>query len=288
MHAVDADQQHMLVAPAALVFGRSGGKRMVRLLDRSRNGVEPTIYGQALLAHGLAAFNELKLGVKAIESLADLSAGELRIGSTEPLAAGMLGVIIDRLSRTYPRLTFQVTLGFPPDLEDHELRERSIDLIIGRLPHIAPTDDTDVEILFNDRSFVVAGPRNPWLRRRKIQLADLINEPWTHPPPESLPGLYVADIFRTHGLQVPRAVVMARSLQLQNALLATGRFLTILPVSMLHFSAERLSLKPLPVKLSVPPRPLGIVTLKGRTLAPVTRLFIDCAREVAKPLAKRK
>jgi DNA-binding transcriptional LysR family regulator len=81
---------------------------------------------------------------------------------------------------------------------------------------------------------------------------------------------------------------MARSLQLQNALLATGRFLTILPVSMLYFSAERLSLKPLPVKLSVPPRPLGIVTLKGRTLTPVTRLFIDCAREVAKPLAKRK
>ena len=260
----------------------------VRLLDRSRNGVEPTIYGQALLAHGLAAFNELKLGVKAIESLADLSAGELRIGSTEPLAAGMLGVIIDRLSRRYPRLTFQVTLGFPPDLEDHELRERSIDLILGRLPHIPPTDDTDVEVLFDDRSFVVAGPRNPWLHRRKIQLADLINEPWTHPPPESLPGLYVADIFRAHGLQVPRAVVMARSLQLQNALLATGRFLTILPVSMLYFSAERLSLKPLPVKLSVPPRPLGIVTLKGRTLAPVTRLFIDCAREVAKPLAKRK
>jgi hypothetical protein len=58
-------------------------------------------------------------------------------------------------------------------------------------------------------------------------------------------------------------------------------------VSTPHFSAKRLSLKPLSVKLSVPPR-LGIVTLKGRTLAPVTRLFIDCAREVGKPLAKRK
>src|SRR5437763_17146189 len=47
----------------------------VRLLDRSRNGIEPTMYGRALLEHGLAAFNELRQGVKAIELLSDLAAG---------------------------------------------------------------------------------------------------------------------------------------------------------------------------------------------------------------------
>src|SRR6266446_5823072 len=91
----------------------------VRLLDRSRGGIEPTIYGRALLAHGLAAFNELRQGVKAIEFLADPTAGELRIGSTEPMAAGMLGTMIDRLSRKYPRLAFHVTTGFPPEIQDH-------------------------------------------------------------------------------------------------------------------------------------------------------------------------
>jgi hypothetical protein len=33
-------------------------------------------------------------------------------------------------------------------------------------------------------------------------------------------------------------------------------------------------------------RPNGIVTLKKRALSPVAELFVDCAREVAKPLAK--
>jgi hypothetical protein len=32
---------------------------------------------------------------------------------------------------------------------------------------------------------------------------------------------------------------------------------------------------------------MGIVTLKNRTLSPAVRLFIEQAREVAKPLAKR-
>jgi hypothetical protein len=30
---------------------------------------------------------------------------------------------------------------------------------------------------------------------------------------------------------------------------------------------------------------VGIVTLKNRTISPVARLFIDCARSVVKPLA---
>ena len=43
----------------------------VRLLDRSRRGVEPTIYGRAILKHGMVAFDALKQGVKEIEFLAD-------------------------------------------------------------------------------------------------------------------------------------------------------------------------------------------------------------------------
>jgi hypothetical protein len=42
----------------------------------------------------------------------------------------------------------------------------------------------------------------------------------------------------------------------------------------------------LPVKLPIQPRPVGIVRLKNRTPNPVAQLFIDCAREVAKPLTK--
>jgi hypothetical protein len=58
------------------------------------------------------------------------------------------------------------------------------------------------------------------------------------------------------------------------------------PRSLLHFSAERHFVKALPVKLPAFPRPVGIITLKNRTVSPVTQLFIDAAREVAKPLAK--
>jgi len=256
----------------------------VRLLDRSRSGVAPTLYGRALLIHGLAAFNELKQGVKAIESIADPTAGELRIGSTEPMAAGLLGAIIEGLSAKYPRLIVHVTLGYPPEMRDRELRTRTVDLIMGRLPGLVPSEDTDVEVLFNDKSHVVAGAENRWTRRRNIRLSDLMNEPWCLPPPESFPGNRIVTAFRAHKLEFPRATVMTGSMQLTHKMLATGRFLSILSGSMLHFSARALSLKTLSVEVPIQPWPVGIVLLKNRTLSPAVQLFIDYARIMSRPL----
>jgi LysR family pca operon transcriptional activator len=71
-------------------------------------------------------------------------------------------------------------------------------------------------------------------------------------------------------------------------MLATGDFLAVLPGSMLRLSGKRLGMTALSVDLRIPAGPVGIVTLKNRSLSPVAQLFIKHAREVAKPLAKRK
>ena len=80
----------------------------LRLLDRGPQGIEPTIYGRALLKCGVAVFDELRQGVKEVEFLTDPNAGEVRIGCTETMAAGFVSAIIDRLSRQYPRVTFHL------------------------------------------------------------------------------------------------------------------------------------------------------------------------------------
>src|SRR4051795_10596662 len=48
----------------------------VRLLDRGPHGVEPTIYGDALLKSGVAAFDDLRQGIRNIEFLSDPTKGE--------------------------------------------------------------------------------------------------------------------------------------------------------------------------------------------------------------------
>ena len=70
-------------------------------------------------------------------------------------------------------------------------------------------------------------------------------------------------------------------------MLSTGRYLAIYPGSLLKLAAKRLSITVLPIKLNVPSNFVGIVTLKGRTISPVSRLFVDTAKEIVRNLRLR-
>jgi DNA-binding transcriptional LysR family regulator len=259
----------------------------VRLFDRSPQGIEPTMYGRAFLKCGVAVFDDLRQGVKELEFLTDPAAGEVTIGCTEPLATGFVAVVIDRLSPRYPNAVFKVISSDPVTLYDRELRERRIELALVPLTGLVLPPHTDVEVLFDDRSVVLAGAKSKWTRRRNIALADLIDEPWVLPPSDTPVGLHIAEAFRTAGLEPPRPHVLTFSIPLHQQLLATGRFLTALPLSMLVHS-RHLSLKAVPVEFPARSRPVGIVTLKNRTLSPLARLFIDSAREAGNSPGKRR
>jgi DNA-binding transcriptional LysR family regulator len=85
-------------------------------------------------------------------------------------------------------------------------------------------------------------------------------------------------------LKPPQGAVLTTSLQMHSILLASGPYLAMWPWSVTRLGAKNPSVKVLPVKLPVIRRPVGIITLKGRTNSPLVELFIDYARKAAKQL----
>jgi DNA-binding transcriptional LysR family regulator len=260
----------------------------VPLLDRSRNGIEPTLYGRALLKHGAAVFDELRQSVEEIEFLTDPTVGELRIGCTDPITAGFLPVVIGQLHRRYPKLAFHATQAVSGVALYHALRERNVELVLARMTVPFLENDLSAEPLMDEPLVVVAGSQSPWQRRRKIKLADLMGEPWVLPSLGSAASATISQTFRACGLEPPRGAVFSTSLQMNNALMRNGPYIAMWPASVVRLGAKDLSIKALPVKLPVVPRPVGIITLKGRTISPLAQLFIECAHEVAKSLSRRK
>jgi DNA-binding transcriptional LysR family regulator len=258
----------------------------VRLLDRSPQGVEPTIYARALLDRGLIAFDELRQAVKHIEYLADPTAGELRIGCAVAIGTGFAAVLVEELSRRYPGIVFDL-LAAESALTYRALEERKVDLVIARIFHPIAEEHMHAEVLYDEQDVVAAGAQNPWVRRRKVALADLMNEAWTLPPPDSLNGELIVEAFRARGLDLPRATLVTASVPVRNALLASGRFLSIVSGSVFRFPASNPGLKRLPIDLPTTRTPVAVITLKNRTLSPVAQVFIECARELARSLAKR-
>jgi molybdate transport repressor ModE-like protein len=256
----------------------------VQLLERNPRGVTLTEYGRAMIDRSHAAFDELRQGVKDIESLADPSTGEVRIGTTPPLAASFLSAVIDRLVRRHPRMAFQVVVA-ESEQQRRNLSERRVDLLIFRSATIFEDEEFAFEPLFESPYVVAAGLKNPWLRRRRLVLRDLVGEIWALPSSDNSFGAFVADVFRSSGLAVPRATVVATALEMRANLLRTGRYLSIIPEFWLQFPVRHPYIRKLPVELPIASGPIGIVTLKNRSPSPATRLFIACARETAEPLS---
>lgn len=255
----------------------------VRLLDRSRQGVEPTEYGRALLEGGVAMFDDLRQAVKNIEFLADPTAGEIRVGAHDPLIVGVLPAVFDRLHWKYPGISIRAIPISQNAQQYRSLRERDIDLLLGRI--MSPIqEDISAETLFHDRIKIVAGPKSKWAQHRKVDLTDLADEPWCLPPLDTLIGSLVADAFRARGVKFPpRGVVWATASHIC-AVLPRGPYLGTLPASLLRFGVNLPRLKILPVDLPIPPWPVGVMTLKNRTLTPVVKLFMEFARDVVKPM----
>ena len=182
-------------------------------------------------------------------------------------------------------MVFDVVTG--PVLQIYrDLAERRVELVITRIVDVVNRDDLVVESLFDDDIVAVAATQNPWTRRRRIDLAELVNEPWTLPSHDTGIGAFAMNAFRARGLKPPSVTVVTYSMHMQEKLLATGRFLTMLSGYTLMLPRRHPSLKALPVELNNARGTIALITLKNRKLSQLAELFIETTRAVVKPLVR--
>jgi len=259
----------------------------VRLLDRSPRGVEPTMYGEALFKRSIAVFDELKQSVRDIEHLADPTSGEIKVACPRAVAFTIIPHVVERFREKYPRVILHLDEVAPASEVRNfpELRERKYDLVLARRSSLEPeadrAGDLNIDLLFDDRMVICVGPQSKWARRRKIDLAELVDEPWIMQAPYSWNYQCLAEAFRARGLDLPQASLVTLSMPVVTHFLAKGHSIAAVPGSVARLNA----LNVLPVDLPVRPWPVTIVTLKNRTLSPAVERFIACAHEVAKSMA---
>jgi DNA-binding transcriptional LysR family regulator len=258
----------------------------VPLVDRGPRGVELTSYGEKLLKRTTEAFDALKQGMRDIEFLSHPGSGEVCVGADMSyIAGGFVAAIIKRVSERHPRLTVQVieTTTSMATPEFRELRERKVDLVLGRISSAVVAEDLSVEPLFDEAIVVAANAQNKWVGQSRLELAALREEPWILAPHPNMARELVEAAFRREALEPPKPTVETYSIHLRLQLLESGRYLTVLTDSTVRYGAARWLLRTLPVDLG-PRLPVVAVTLKHRTLTPPAELFIREARAVTQSL----
>src|SRR5690349_2233069 len=123
----------------------------VRLLDRGPRGIAPTFFADALLRRATTVFDDLTQASREIEFLRDPGSGRVEVGCSESFMAGLLPTIIQKLSRSHPRIIVHAEYAEHATTEFRELRDRTMDLVIGRISERAGYDDLNVEPLYEEK-----------------------------------------------------------------------------------------------------------------------------------------
>ncbi|HSQ80215.1 MAG TPA: LysR substrate-binding domain-containing protein [Casimicrobiaceae bacterium] len=257
----------------------------VPLFDRNRGGVALTRYGSALAECSAEVFDDLRRGINRIEWLTDPARGEVIVGCNPVLAASFVAAVIEAVTSRYPGITFRLIVGPSKELRQR-LHEREVDILVTR--DLAEDDDRSLttERLFDDSFVVAVGAGNPLARQRRLGLRNLERYCWVLPPSESLIGQLAHNAFVTEGLAPPRVAVTAIPLDTRLSLLATGRFVTILPLSALRLPRPRGDVQRLFIPLR-PRVPNVLLTIRDRASAPQVQTFRQVALGVARKYARQ-
>jgi DNA-binding transcriptional LysR family regulator len=254
----------------------------VRLFDRTNRGVTPTPHGEILLRRAAGVFEELRQAVDELAFLTDATRGELRIGGTPTMCAGVLPRIVSAVQSHRPKFLFHIA-ELESDKLGSEVLTRSLDLGIGREHLGRDNNQLAFDRLFDDRLFIVAGAQHPLAGRRSISLEETLRHQWVLPAIEGSVTVQLKAEFRRQRLNLPESAVTTMSMLIRYELLATNAFLTVLYGSVLRFGNAPKFLRVLPVNLATG-LSIGIVRLKNRTLMPSAEVFIETSRDAVRPM----
>lgn len=251
----------------------------VPLLERDARGVRATAFGEAMAARARAIVDELGQGARDLAHLADPNVGEVRIGTTEPMTF-TVAEAIRRVARDRPRISFDVAISDTGTLLA-DLRARRLDIVVTRHGLDAAEGDLDAAWLFRVPLVAVADRHNPLLRRKGLRLADVMDEPWTLSPPDTFLGRLVAAAFQRQGLPLPHAAVISVSIAMRLSLVVGGRYISMLPRTMLHHPTNTPWLRTLDITVEDSEGAIAALTLKQRWMPGPVRLFLAAIQETA-------
>lgn len=254
-----------------------------QLLERGPKGVVATIYGAKLMERVAEIFDNLESGIRDLDFLSNPGAGLVRVGADMSfISSGLMSEIINDVDKKFPQIRLEIiettTRTAKPDYK--ELRDRLVDVIIGRIPQENSDNELKIETLFDEDLFVVAGKNSPWVNSEVVTLQALVTAKWILASADNLARSLVQQAFKSQRIALPEPQITTYSMQLRMQLLQEGDYVTVMSESGFRHSKKNWALHKLPIDMKKK-LPVAMATLKQRSLPMVVETFMKSARAVA-------
>ncbi|WP_061126951.1 LysR family transcriptional regulator [Caballeronia catudaia] len=250
----------------------------VSLFVRHARGMEPTVYGEAVMRYARVMFEDLD---ELREELAAIEAGDIgkvRIGAVMAPAPDLLTRVIVQLKEAHPRLQISVQID-TSDVLVQALQQDQLDIVVGRIPYGFPALDLSFETLSEEALSIVARPGHPALAiAGRPKLAQITQFAWIMQPHPSPMREVIDQTFRESRVAPPASTVETSSILTTLSLLRDSDMLAVLPSSVADYYSALGTIASLGTALRGRLAPYGLILRKNRRISPATQLVIEAIR----------
>jgi DNA-binding transcriptional LysR family regulator len=289
-HLLAAAEHHNLLKAAESSFiSQSGLSRSIRslenrlgvpLLIRRPKGVEPTIYGYAVLRRAQVILNEVAKSVKEIREIEQARVGEVTFGITPNYASYLVPKLLADLYRERPGLHVTViTDGFVELMA--RVKSEAIDFGFGLIGQVRHNDGIDIETIRAHRARVMASANHPLARNAKVSREDLANAEWAMLNGEGVQRGFSL-FFENRGLAVPAQVLRSNSISLIRQMVKNANVLSILPSEVVENDIADGTVVIVDCETPVEQTRVGVFYREGGLLTPQAELVIDMLRQASR------
>lgn len=227
----------LLKASEACNISQSGLSRSIRALEerigyqlfvRMAKGVEPTVYGAALLSRARYVVAEVDRAMAELRALAKADAGEVRVGITQNYGHYFIPDLISDLTSMHAGMSVTVRSGGFLVLTEM-LNRGEIDFIFGLFGDVELPESLKMEPLREHYARVVARGDHPLaLMGREVTAEELSQAQWANLASAGFQDNF-HNYFLSRGLPAPRQVVLSDSIMLIRKAVLKQHFLSTLP-----------------------------------------------------------
>ncbi|PHJ05446.1 hypothetical protein A5N81_11780 [Pseudomonas aeruginosa] len=272
----------LLARCAGALFRR--GRRSLR--QRLPRGMRATPFGETLIYYSRMIFAELSGMREELVALESGNLGRVTVGAIPALASSLLTRTIATLKQSHPRLSMSIQVD-TSDVLVQALQQDQLDVVLGRIPSGARTDDLVFDSLGEEELCVVVGAQNPLSQARKLDWGELQELTWVlqqHPSP--MRGI-VNQAFHNARIDLPSSIVETTSIMTLLSLLQQTDMIGITPRSVIEDYPGKHLLAILPIQLEPRLPPYGLITRRNRVHSSAMQTFMASVHaEQARHLAK--
>lgn len=259
----------------------------VELFQRHARGVEPTWYGEIMVRHARSALAAMDSAAGEIAALKSGLTGQTAVGAVVNPGAGLVPAAVAVLKHRHPRILVKIDIDNSDALVGRLLKG-DLDIVVARVLGFHGASDLHFEALAGEMHSVIARAGHPLGGRRRLDLRELVEQPWIVPPAGSLLRDRFDSLFVQRGLGPPRNIVETTSIPVITSLLQSTDMLSVLQREAVAPYCKARLLAVMPLKLGLQMEPFGIVTRRNHPLSPSAAALLKALTEVAAKMYPRQ